>query len=79
MKDKKILEHIRSATEMEISDLLDAVVDRYHDLYPEWELNIFVLPVIPGEKRQKQFEDTVEFIRKHGGIYPQPNTQMSRK
>ena len=70
MTDKKaVLQYIKEATDMEIHDLLNAVVERYHALYPEWELNIFALPAIPGERRQKQFEDMVEFIRKYGGIY----------
>ena len=70
MKDKTaVLQSIREAADVEIHDLLNAVIERYHALYPEWELNIFALPGMPGENRQKQFEDMVEFIRKYGGIY----------
>lgn len=69
MKNEDVLAYIKHTNAMEISGLLDAVIERYHVLYPEWELNVFVLPMAPGAQRQKQFEDIVAFIRKHGGIY----------
>ena len=69
MKNEDLLKYIGEITETEIGEVLDAVLERYRVLYPEWEVNMFVLPSEPGEKRRKQFEDIVQFIRKYGGIY----------
>ena len=69
MENKNLLQYIEEADEMEIVRIMDAVLERYLVLYPQWDLNVFVLPAAYGEERQKQFGNLVDFMRKYGGIY----------
>ena len=68
MNLESVLEYIAQADEMDIQELMDAVLDRYHVLYPEWEINTFVLPRSLGEERTKRFEEIVSFMKRHGGV-----------
>ena len=68
MEHQEVLEYIEESTVLEIGEIMDAVLDRYQILYPQWELNVFALPRERGAKRRKRFEEIVAFIRKYGGI-----------
>ena len=68
MDKAMVLEYIAQADEMDIHELMDAVLDRYHVIYPEWEINTFVLPRSLGEERTKRFEKIVSFMKRHGGV-----------
>ena len=68
MDKAMVLEYIAQADEMDIHELMDAVLDRYHVIYPEWEINTFVLPRPLGAERIKRFEEIVSFVKRYGGV-----------
>ena len=68
MDKETVLEYIAQVDAMDIQELMDAVLDRYHVIYPEWEINTIVLPRSLGEERTKRFEEIVSFMKKHGWV-----------
>ena len=68
MDKEMMLEYIAQADETDIQELMDAVLDRYHVIYPDWEINTFVLPRLLGEERTKHFDEIVSFIKRHGWV-----------
>ena len=60
--DEAKLEMIRTATEDEISDLILALQARYHELFPNWSMDITVLEKT-GD-RTAQLERMIENLQK---------------
>ena len=56
-----ILERIHQLTEEEIRDVLDAVVLRFEQLYPQWKIGIFTLDT--GEDTDTQIDGTIQMLK----------------
>lgn len=46
----------------QLDQILDAVLRRHKELYPEWEWNVFALE--KQKDRNSQIEETIAFLRK---------------
>ena len=62
MLDETKLNMIRTATEDEISDMILAVQARYHELFPDWSMDITVLE--KNSDRAAQIDRMIENLQK---------------
>ena len=46
-----LLDQIETASDLEISEIIQAVIKRYHHVYPDWEISFLALPKDPGERK----------------------------
>ena len=60
--DEAKLDVIRNATEDEISDMILAVQERYHELFPGWSMHITVLE--KNDDRNAQLDRIIENLQK---------------
>ena len=58
----QLLEQIADIGENEIGDLLTAVLKRYGELFPEWE--ICTLSLYKDEERDEQIDRIIEMLEK---------------
>ena len=57
-----LLQRIREAKTEDIQDILQAVLERYRELYPDWDISILSLD--KREDRNEQLERTVALLEK---------------
>ena len=62
MLEKEKLDMIRSATEDEISDMLLAIMERYREVFPHWEIH--VLTIEKAVDKNKQLDQAITLIEK---------------
>lgn len=58
----QLLEQIADIGENEIGDLLTAVLKRYGELFPEWEIS--TLSLYKDEERDEQIDRIIEMLEK---------------
>ena len=46
-----LLDKIETASDLEISQIIQAVIKRYHHVYPGWDVSFLALPKDPGERK----------------------------
>ena len=68
MRLEEIIGYIQDAKPEEIHDLLDAIANRYREVFPQWDLNIFVLPMGDRESRRKCLNQILELAEKYGNL-----------
>lgn len=56
----KLLSRIAQANDMEIGDILAAVLRRYEELFPEWEVSTFSLK--KETDRNRQIDETIRML-----------------
>lgn len=49
----KLIKIIETADDLEISQIIHAVVRRYADVYPDWDVFFLSLPKEPAERREQ--------------------------
>lgn len=64
-----ILKAIEHADDIEINEILNAVTQRYSNVFPEWEVMFLSLPKKDLEERRKILELFVSFLRRHDKCY----------
>lgn len=47
-----LLNQIETASDLEISQIIQAVIKRYHHVYPGWDVSFLALPKEPGERKK---------------------------
>ena len=57
-----ILDKINNLTEFEICDVVDAVLRRYHDLFPDWE--IATISICKNLDRTEQINNIIQLLEK---------------
>lgn len=67
MRMEDTIESIEQADSGEINDLLLAVIARYKFLFPDQEFHFFTVPNGDPEKRQRELEKIVQFVRDQRG------------
>lgn len=55
-----ILQKISSAAPSEINSMTHALLMRYSDLFPDWEIAFLSIP--KGDKPNKQLSEIIEFL-----------------
>lgn len=58
-----VLTKIAQANDLEISEIIQAVIRRYSRVFPDWEVVFLSLPLQPDE-RKKLLEQTIAQLRK---------------
>ena len=58
----ELLSRIAQANDMEIGDILAAVLRRYGELFPEWEVSTFSLK--KEIDRNRQIDETIQMLRR---------------
>lgn len=66
MRKTSVLKYIRKMKAKDVQEVMNAVHDRYRELYPDWELYFFSLERCAGEERRRKFEEIMEFAFRHG-------------
>ena len=62
MLEKTKLEMIQNATASEINDMLIAMLERYRELYPDWEFSFFT--VEPKKDKNEQLDEMIAMLEK---------------
>ena len=62
MLEKEKLDMIRNATEDEISDMLLAIMERYREVFPHWEIH--VLTIEKAVDKKEQLDQAIALIEK---------------
>ncbi len=62
--DEKIIKAIQQADDLLISDVINAVIYRYAQLFPEWEVMFLSLHKEPKE-RAKDIKTHIKFLKRH--------------
>ena len=57
---EEILKKIAQADQVEASQILEAVLHRYAQLYPQWDVG--TISVQKNEDRNKQLDDTIRVL-----------------
>lgn len=58
-----ILEKIEEADDLEINEIIQAVIRRYKSVFPGWEVVFLSLP-LQSKEREQMIERTIEQLRK---------------
>lgn len=58
-----ILQKIEHANDLEINEVIQAVIRRYKSIYPDWEVIFLSLP-LQSEKRALLLEQTIDQLKK---------------
>ena len=58
----EIIAQINQVSQEEIQDVMQAVLARYRQLYPQWDIS--VLSIEKGESRNDQLDRTIELLNK---------------
>ncbi|MBQ9148043.1 MAG: hypothetical protein IJX69_00570 [Oscillospiraceae bacterium] len=63
---QEVLKQIENADDDAISQIIQAVIRRYKQVYPGWEVVFLSLPLDDAAQRRKQLADLIEFLDRHG-------------
>lgn len=66
MLEKEKLEMIQNATALEINDMLQAVLERYRELYPNWDIStISIEKAVDKNQQLDQIIALIEKLKEH--------------
>ena len=70
MKQKleTILEDIKQADDYEIYEIVTAAMDRYREVYPEWEIMYLAVPKNNPEERKRILEQAFNYLKRYEQI-----------
>lgn len=60
----ELMQLVLQATEMELQQIITAIMHRYDELFPDWEVTYLALPNDPVQ-REIAIESTMQFLRKY--------------
>lgn len=60
-----VLSKIKSADDIEISKIIEAVVERYSLVCPDWEVMFYFLPSADTEERRLYAENLIDYLNKN--------------
>ena len=60
-----VFEYVKKADYLQVNDFLMALMKRYKELNPDYEVYLFTLPKEDGEERETQLNEVVARIRNH--------------
>ncbi|MBQ9148040.1 MAG: hypothetical protein IJX69_00555 [Oscillospiraceae bacterium] len=66
IETRTILGWIEQADDDAISQIIQAVIRRYKQVYPGWEVVFLSLPRDNAEERRRQLNELIEFLNRHG-------------
>ena len=58
----KVLEFIRQADDSQISTIIQALVSRYGEVYPDWDVTFLSLPKNDPEERKNIIDYFLKFV-----------------
>lgn len=61
------LQTIEQANDLEISEILKAVIRRYRKIHPDWEVAFLSLPTNNPKERRKILRRSMAMFRKYSG------------
>ena len=65
MNIEKTLFQISKANDQELNNIIDAVVDRHAELYPQWDLTFLALPHNDPQACVERLQAIATFIQNH--------------
>lgn len=65
-----VLAKIAQADDFEISQIIQAVVRRYRQVFPDWQVVFLSLPGTDQKARNKQLRETLMFLMNHQELDP---------
>lgn len=60
-----ILKAIEQANDLEINDILDTVIRRYRQVYPDWDIVFLSLPTSNLEERRRILQQSIALFTKY--------------
>lgn len=60
-----ILSKIQQADDNEINEIIDAITQRYSEVYPDWEIMFLALPRHDPDACLRKLEQISNFIKRH--------------
>lgn len=70
MDIEQVYEYIEEADRRDVMDLLDAVVNRFRELYAEEELILMTLPVGSSPVRAERLRQIIALLDEGGAVEP---------
>lgn len=61
----EVLTKIRQADDIEINQIINAVTQRYKEVFPDWEVTFLSLPKNDPDACLRELELIAEFVRNH--------------
>ena len=58
----KTIQEISQAQDFEIEEMMTALVKRYRELYPDWEVRVISLE--KKDDRNRQIDEVIQFLEK---------------
>ena len=62
---EKTLKMIESASDEQIADICRAVIKRYKNLFPGWQVVFLSVPTSNDKERMESIEQMLEFLKGH--------------
>ena len=62
---KMLLNRIEIASDYEIGDIMQAVIKRYKNLFPGWQIIFLSVPSNDEKERIESIEQMLEFLKDH--------------
>ena len=66
MEKNKMIEDIQKIQAGDIHQIMDAVMARYRELYPDWEIYCFSMERCGEKERRQKLGEIMEFAYRHG-------------
>lgn len=63
-----VLDGIRQASSYELDDMVNAVRQRYAELFPDWEILFLSLPKNDPAERRKCLDETITMLKKYDAL-----------
>ena len=60
-----LLNRIENASDYEIGDIMQAVIRRYKNLFPGWQIIFLSVPSNDEKERVESIEQMLEFLKDH--------------
>lgn len=60
----EVLRRIEESDDLEISEIIRAVIQRYHVCFPDWEIIFLSLPRNDPQERERGLEELLSLARK---------------
>ena len=60
-----LLNRIENASDYEIGDIMQAVIKRYKNLFPGWQIIFLSVPSNDEKERIESIEQMLEFLKDH--------------
>lgn len=62
-----VLSKIRQADDLEINEIIQAVIGRYEAVFPDWEVMFLSLPKNDPAERSRSIEAIYALLKQHSG------------